>query len=45
MGAFNQLQGQGLGMANDLGKTTDDLKKKVGLNTSLQQLPKTLLEF
>jgi len=45
MGAFNQLQGQGLGVANNLGKSTDDLKKKVGLNASLQQPPRTLLEF
>ena len=29
MNAFNQLQGQGLGMANDLTKTTDGLTEKV----------------
>lgn len=29
MGAFNQLQGQGAGMAKDLSKTGDDLMEKV----------------
>ena len=29
MGAVNQLQGQGLGMAKDMTKTTDDIMKKV----------------
>ena len=29
MGAFNQLQGQGVGMAKDLSKTSDDLVSKV----------------
>ena len=29
MGAFNQLQGQGAGVAKDLSKTGDDLMQKV----------------
>jgi len=29
MGAFNQIQGQGVGMAKDLTKTSDDLVDKV----------------
>ena len=35
MGAFNQLQGQGAGMAKDFSKTGDDLMEKVRYDLSV----------